>query len=231
MAFLQDILRAWRTHGTMKQLYELFNRMLELCQQEYVTATAVWRGERTEPEVRESLRGDDKQVNQLQRDIRGVLVRHLSVGSGESVPAALVFMSIIKDAERLGDYSENIARVRRYVADVSGPPRYAAPIRELLDQCLSHFEMTRQAFRADDAELATKVILDTKEVRVRCDQLLEQILTDEQLTDGRVAAAFALATRYCKRVSAHLKNVCTAVVAPIEFLDYSRKGLAAREEL
>jgi hypothetical protein len=72
--------------------------------------------------------------------------------------------------------------------------------------------------------------MTTKEVRVRCDQLLDQLLQDTGAVGPQEAVAFALATRCCKRVSAHLKNICTAVVAPVEFLDYSKKGLAARSE-
>lgn len=231
MAILGEILKAWRSHNVMKRLFDRFGRMLELCYEEYVLALAVWRGERDADAVREPLRDNDKQVNQLQRDIRGMLVRHLTVNPGDAVPASLVFMSIIKDAERLGDYSENLADVCRYVTTTSEPALYAGPIHELLEDCRADFQRTRQAFAADDVQLAERTILTTKEVRVRCDQLLDQLLQD---ADGsamppRRAVAFALATRHVKRVSAHLKNICTAVVAPVEFLDYSKKGIAARE--
>jgi phosphate uptake regulator len=229
MAILGEILKAWRSHNVMKQLFETFGHMLALCYEEYAIALDVWGGRKKEGDVRERLRANDKQVNQLQRDIRSMLVGHLTVNPGDAVPASLVFMSIVKDAERLGDYSENIADVCRHVTTTSEPAIYAVPINELMEKCRRDFERTRQAFAADDAALAQETILTSKEVRVGCDQLLDQLLQETGGMPPRRAVAFALATRYVKRVSAHLKNICTAVVAPVEFLDYSKKGLAARE--
>ncbi len=230
MAILKDILKAWRSHNVMKQLFDIFGQMLSLCYDEYVLALSVWRGEKKEEDVHDQLRADDKQVNQFQRDIRIMLVRHLTVNPGDSVPGSLVFMSIVKDAERLGDYSENIAEVCKHVTDTNEPAMFAGPINDLLEICRQDFEMARRAFADNDVELAAKVIYRTKEVRVRCKQLLDQLLEGPADLDARHAVAFALATRYCKRVSAHLKNICTAVVAPVEFLDYGKKGLAARDE-
>jgi phosphate transport system protein len=230
MAILGEILKAWRSHNVIKQLFESFGRMLALCYEEYTIALDVWAGRRSGDEVGEQLRAADKQVNQLQRDIRGKLVQHLTLNPGDSVPASLVFMSVIKDAERLGDYSENIAEVCRYITTTSEPAIYAVPLNELMEKCRVDFERTRRAFAADDAKLAADTILTTKEVRVRCDQLLDQLLQETGSMPPRRAVAFALATRYVKRVSAHLKNICTAVVAPVEFLDYSKKGIAARSE-
>ena len=230
MPILTDILDAWRSHNVVGQLFELFARMLSLCYDEYVIAMAVWRGELGEREGHDQIRRKDKQVNQFQLDIRSRLVRHLTVNPGDSVPASLVFMSIAKDAERLGDYAKNLAEVYRHPGDTGEPAAVAGAVNALLETCRSDFERTRQAFTENDTRLAEEVIGRTKQVRRGCDELLEKLLAGVEGVEPQQAVAFALAGRYCKRVSAHLKNICTAVVAPVEFLDYSKKGIAARGE-
>jgi hypothetical protein len=59
-------------------------------------------------DVNDDLRSTDQKVNQLEREIRRELAVHASVFGGIDTPAVLVYMSIVKDIERMGDYAKNL---------------------------------------------------------------------------------------------------------------------------
>jgi phosphate transport system protein len=54
------------------------------------------------------LRTTDHRVNEAERVIRRELVVHASVHGRIDTPAVLIYMSIVKDVERVGDYAKNI---------------------------------------------------------------------------------------------------------------------------
>jgi phosphate uptake regulator len=54
------------------------------------------------------LRSTDHRVNEAEREIRRELVVHASVHGGIETPSILVYMSIVKDVERIGDYAKNL---------------------------------------------------------------------------------------------------------------------------
>lgn len=46
-----------------------------------------------------------------ERAIRKQIVERMSLDKGATVPASLVLMSVVKDAERVGDYCKNLLEV------------------------------------------------------------------------------------------------------------------------
>ena len=52
----------------------------------------------------------DVKINKLERSIRKHIITHLNLKGGH-VSYCLVLMSIVKDAERIGDYMKNISEV------------------------------------------------------------------------------------------------------------------------
>ena len=50
----------------------------------------------------------DQRVNEAEQRIRRELIVHASARSAMSAPATLVYMSVVKDVERIGDYAKNI---------------------------------------------------------------------------------------------------------------------------
>jgi phosphate uptake regulator len=65
-------------------------------------------GRRRRGDVNDELRATDQKVNRLEREIRRELVVHASVFGAIDTPAVLVYMSIVKDVERVGDYAKNL---------------------------------------------------------------------------------------------------------------------------
>ena len=63
--------------------------------------------------VKKELKATDHLVNEGEREIRRQLVVHASVFQGINLPVVLVYMSIVKDIERVGDYAKNLLDLSR----------------------------------------------------------------------------------------------------------------------
>ncbi len=167
--------------------------------------------------LRSDLRATDHRVNEAEREIRRELVVHASVYGGIDTPAVLIYMSIVKDIERIGDYAKNLIDLARDGANFSKAPD-AEQWRDLWDESSQMIADTADIFYARDGGRA-------REVMTRSDQLLDLfddgvsalVRGDDQSPD---AVARALTLRYLKRVIAHLANVLSAVVMPVDRLDY-----------
>ncbi len=58
--------------------------------------------------VADEVRRTDRRINITEMEIRRELVVHASVHGGVDTPEVLVFMHMVKDLERIGDYNKNI---------------------------------------------------------------------------------------------------------------------------
>ena len=167
--------------------------------------------------VKKELKATDHKVNEGEREIRRALVVHASVFQGFSSPAVLVYMSIVKDIERVGDYAKNLLDLARDGADFSRLPD-AEDWHELGGEVGDFITTSAEVFKARDTERA-------RELLKRGDALLDMF--DDRVSDlvsgkdqGPQPIARALAHRYLKRVVAHLTNLLSAVVMPIDRLDH-----------
>lgn len=191
--------------------------MLAHDRHEFGLAMSALQGEVRAEEVNAELRATDKKVNQLEREIRRELVVHSSVFGGIESPAVLIYMSVVKDIERVGDYAKNLLDLARDGADLTKAPD-AEQWRRLTEEISSYMTDAGRAFQARD-ERQSRVL------RQQGDRLLN--LFDEGVSDlvrredpGAQAVARALTHRYLKRIVAHLMNLLSAVIMPMDRLDY-----------
>ena len=174
---------------------------------------------RVAPEaVGKPLRKADRTVNKVERRIRRELVVHAGVRGAEAdVPLLLTYMSIAKDIERVGDMAKDIWDLAAAGADLGTGPdrdevlRHADAISRLIDE-------TARVFTERDAERATELLRETDALKDRHEEaMLAQLRADGPSSR---AVAYALLSRYFHRIAAHLMNVLTAVVMPLDRLDY-----------
>jgi phosphate uptake regulator len=184
---------------------------------EFDLAMSALMGNVRAEDVNEELRAADQKVNRLEREIRRELVVHASVFGGIQSPAVLVYMSVVKDIERIGDYAKNILDLARDGADFSRIDD-AEEWQQQATELSQYLVAAGDAFRSRDAP-------QSRELRSRGDELLE--LFDNRVSGliraedpGPQAVARALAYRYLKRVVAHLMNLLSAVIMPLDRLDY-----------
>ncbi len=201
----------------LEEVEEKVQVMLGHDRHEFELAMSALLGKVVASEVNAELRDTDRKVNRLEREIRRALVVHASVFGGIDTPAVLVYMSIVKDVERVGDYSKNILDLALDGANLGTAPD-AEEWRGLAGEIATLITDAGDVFRARDAERCRHLLsrgdklLDLFDERVS--QLVKQGHGEEQ------AVARALTHRYLKRVVAHLMNLLSAVIMPLDRLDY-----------
>lgn len=175
------------------------------------------------PEVRTSDRG----VNKAERRLRRELLVHVSVrGAKANLPAVLAAMSVAKDAERIGDYAKNVWDLAAEGIDLSD-----APDRDHLvgwrDRVARAIGDVATVFAERDGDRARTLIGEFDVLLDECDDLI----TAQIVSDGtpRDAVPRALLFRYLKRIVAHLMNVLTSLVMPLDRLDFYDEKKADRD--
>jgi phosphate uptake regulator len=174
-------------------------------------------GEVVAEEVNDELRSTDQKVNQLEREIRRELAVHASVFGGIHTPAVLLYMSIVKDVERVGDYTKNLLDLALDGTNFTRVPDTGEWV-ELRQEISRYIVESGETFRDRDGSRARGLL-------TRGSQLLD--VFDERVTQlvraadpGPQAVARALAHRYLKRVVAHLMNLLSAVIMPLHSIDF-----------
>lgn len=192
----------------------------------FETATdALFGGGKSKATKRE-VRSTDAEINRAQQAVRRELMMHVAVADAMDLPAVLRYMSVVKDAERVGDYAKNIYDLVRYGADFENAPdrehleAYRLAVGDLILQAASVFESLDEN-RA--AELLAKAdgFLDEHDAEVKA-----AFRSTGEVSD---AVARALYFRFLKRITAHVMNTLTALVKPVDQLDYYDEAVEDRQ--
>ncbi len=163
------------------------------------------------------LRATDRKVNEDERAIRRELIVHASVHGTVHVPAILVYMSIVKDAERIGDYAKNIYDLAADRRDFVDAPD-AEELRDFATQVSRMITEAAGAFGNDNLEATRTIIAAGDALQDTFDAHITALVTSSDPPKGAVARA--LLFRYLKRTVSHLMNLLSAVVMPVDQLDY-----------
>jgi phosphate uptake regulator len=210
----------------LSQMMRQFGQMLTEGRHIFDAATNAFLGG-TDPEVvREDLFATDQTINELEQAIRREVVVHGSVHGASELPACLVLMSIVKDAERIGDYCKNVfdlaVRCRKRKDDV-----YYADLVRLKNVISQLLAEARSIYGAQDEENARDFVKRIYGHENHCDARVDALLADDPKTTQ--PAATALCYRYYKRVLAHLSNIVSSIFVPVDRLDYYDES-PARED-
>jgi len=167
--------------------------------------------------VADEIRETDRQINATEVEIRRALLVHASVHGGIDTPEVLAFMNMIKDLERIGDYNKNIFDLAEEGVSFTESPEIET-ILSLRDEVSSRISLMGEILSMRDEERARTYIERGDEMRKDFDRHVNELLhsTEEAVT----AVPRALLFRFLKRVSAHSSNVVSAVVMPVDQLDY-----------
>lgn len=173
------------------------------------------------------IRDTDRRVNKAERAVRRELMVHVAVhGATADQPMVMASMSIVKDAERIGDYAKNIFDLANAGVDLSSAPDLEQLIgyRDLVSGLIGE---AARAFGERDTEAAHKILQDGDPLLDEFDaNILKQIQSSAPASE---AVPRALLFRYLKRISAHLMNVLTSLVMPLDRLDYYDEKKADRD--
>ena len=206
-----------RGGGALTAVEDKVQHMLRNDRAEVELAMSALLGDVVEADVSAELRSMDQVVNRLEREIRRELVVHASVAGSLETPAVLVYMSIVKDIERIGDYAKNILDLAKYGANL-GTLANAAEWRQLTQTISDYITDTAAAFETRNEGRARELLTHGGALLGKLERGVGALVGGQ--AEGGDAVARALALRYLKRVVAHLMNVLSAIVMPVDRLDY-----------
>ncbi len=172
----------------------------------------------TDPEViRQSLFETDRRINAVEVKIRRAIVVHGTVHGTADLAPCLVLMSLVKDAERIGDYAKNIFDLA-VQSDSWKEKSVQDDLIALKDRISTLMNSTRRAFEEQDDQGAHQALSEADRITDKCDAHIVPIVQGKA---SQVQAALTvLAYRYNKRVAAHCSNILTSIVMPVDQLDY-----------
>ncbi len=210
----------------LEQIEQTIQQMLLDCRHTFDVAINSLLGG-TDPDiVKKDIKKTDRQVNKAEREVRRELVVHASVrGAAADIPMVLVSMSIVKDAERIGDYAKNIFDLARAGVDLSS----VADLTDLIthrDRISRLIAETARIFGDRDADSAHEILKTEDEHIDEYDDIVIAQIDSE--APAKEAVPLALLNRYFKRITAHSMNILTSLVMPIDRLDYYDEDKADR---
>jgi len=205
-----------RERERLDRIEEKMQVMLRHDRHEFELAMSALMGQIDAAAVNDELRSTDQKVNILEREIRRGLLVHTSVLGGTDTPTVLVYMSIVKDIERVGDYAKNLLDLALDGANFADVP--TSPMWHGLAQEISEYITDAgDAFQRRDEARSRDLLTRGSELLEIFDERVSALVRGE---DGGQPVSRALAHRYLKRVVAHLMNVLSAVIMPLDKLDY-----------
>jgi len=219
------LFEAWRGQGLVSKMFAEFEEMLVQAEDMFKIACRCCSGTLDPAAAGEELRSRDKQVNKLQRSIRRQVVEHLIAKPGTDVPACLVLMSIVKDAERLGDYSRALFSTSQLCCPAVQGGKYAAALRDVEAEVGRLMADAKRALAESDEALANDIMSREDAIKAKCNRLFSDLTADD--LSGVETASLALMSWYFRRLTAHTANIASSVVNPVEWLDYKSKKAAA----
>jgi phosphate uptake regulator len=213
-----NLSRFWKGGAFVAKALEEFKDMLDNTETMYTLVRGRLLNEAQGTDLEERIRDIDKHVNDAQRDIRKRIIEHLSLQPTVDVNACLLLMSVVKDAERLGDYAKNLHEVTLLQDEPMDIELFRRYFDELDKDVSTLFQLTREAFVESDETKAQMAWGYENKVAKWCDNVVNELARSDLSVNE--AVCFTLIARYFKRIVAHLVNIATSVVLPLSDLDY-----------
>ncbi|MDP8216647.1 MAG: PhoU domain-containing protein [Candidatus Kaelpia imicola] len=215
----KNLMRFWKGKDFLNQVLEDFKSMLNDAESMFnLVIKKLLYNEGDLGTLKKEIYGIDSRVNKAEKEIRKRIIEHLSIQPSVDVPTSLLLMSVVKDAERLGDYSKNLFEVSKFLTDPIDKNKYKELFNNIDQEIAVLFKDTKKAFLESDEDTAVASWNYERQIAKRCDETLEKLAKSDISVNE--AVCFTLIARYFKRIAAHLTNIATSVVLPLSDLDY-----------
>lgn len=171
--------------------------------------------------IAEDLSRTEERTDEAERRIRRLVLVHASTHGSADLAACLLYMSVAKDAERVADLSKNLFGIAR-VAGTPPPGELREELITLRDEISPMISEAARIFADDDREAAEGFVERARALQSRCRDYIDELLA-ERLPAPQPAAS-ALTYRHLARIVANLLNIVSAVVVPLDQLDYPTRA-------
>ncbi len=213
---LREILEALKGKDDLGALIEEFAGMLELSAQIVREGSQVYFGALDTAVDREAFRAQDVKINKLERKIRKRLLWLLAGQSdGRDAPTGLLLMSLVKDAERIGDYGKDLALLTTFAGGAAQADTSA--LKSIADEIGGIVNALPRVFRESDQTAAAQLVRQGRSLSDRCEEHLKKVARAPGYPG---LASHLLGTQYYLRTLGHGMNILSGLVNPLHKLDY-----------
>lgn len=215
-----NILNIFKSKDFLTTMEEDFKVMLDNASEMFELVCKRLIHNNPETPLKERIYALDKEINDMEREIRRRVMEHLAFNPKEDISMCLILMSVVKDAERVGDYSKNLYEVSKLLKNPIEKDSFA----ELFDiegQINQLFSNTKEAFINANEDKARDCWELKTNIKTKCDDIIEELANSDR--NANEAVSYALIARHFKRIASHLTNVATALIVPLSDLDYYRE--------
>ena len=171
-------------------------------------------------EIIDDIIKDDDKIDLIEMKIRKEIFEYLAISSAPNLNASLILTAVIKDYERIGDISANIAQLNRLYPTKLEEHVYLDEIYKMKNNINEIFKLTIDAFENEDykkAKNALKLHDDVKEYHIN----IIKHLNDDKDIETNKAICYALLSYYLRRINAHLANINTTVTGTVATIGHS----------
>ncbi|MDP8262070.1 MAG: PhoU domain-containing protein [Candidatus Ancaeobacter aquaticus] len=214
----KSIINFWKGKDFMSKVLGDFETMLNDSETMFVLVNKRLTGEDTETDIKDTIYKMDRTINKLQRDIRKRVIEHFALQPTVDMPTSLILMSVVKDAERLGDYAKNLYEVTELLQRPYDKGYYEDLFDSMDKKLLDIFQKTKKCFIDSDEKLAQEIVDIERGIVKACDTGIEKLAKSKLETNQAVCSTLTL--RYYKRICAHLGNIASSVYMPLTDLDH-----------
>jgi len=203
-----------REHSPLnKQAFDEMQNMLKIGKEMFAAATGYTLDNKS---LDLDLNTVDNEVNRGEQQLRRDVLTHLTIDPKRELVFSLKLLSIVHEAERIGDLAKTIA----VIGSLAKEPRtgtFIQQLRTVRDQILVIFEMVEECFREEDEKGAASLMDKHETVKAELTQYIQNLAQYDDITPNE-GIVYALCARSMSRVSSHLANIASTVVSPFELL-------------
>lgn len=156
----------------------------------------------------------DRKINAREQNLRRVVLEHLTIDPDRELIFSLKLLSIVHEAERIGDIAKSIAKT----GALAKQPRLGGqvtPLRDVRDRILRMFSQAEKAFIQADEKAAKALLQDHEQLKDDVSQYIREVAEREDLSANE-GVVYALSAQLMSRVSSHLANIASTVAAPFD---------------
>jgi Na+/phosphate symporter len=155
----------------------------------------------------------DDMVDEAERRVRRTILQHLAVNPQQDLVASLVLVSMVQDAERIGDFARGLVELVKMARSPRTGP-FADELRAFVARLRPLFPLTEHAFRKADVDEAQQVVREHAVLREGLKDYRTRLAQSDLSAD--MIIVYAGAAQILRRVGAHLANIASTVIQPYD---------------
>ena len=148
------------------------------------------------------------------QDLRRAVLEHLNVEPQRELVFSLKLISIVHEAERIGDLAKSLAKTANLAHRQRMGP-LVEPLRNLRDRILRMFDLAREGFIGEEEAVARDLMREHESIKDDVTAYLKMLADQKDITPNE-GIVYAMSARMMSRVSSHLANIASTVICPFD---------------